>query len=103
MKVFFLTGLLLATPYAQAQWGGVLDPNIMRQAGEAAATGNIMLGNVQIDGAPMQEAPTASDIAEEIRAQEQRAQIRRRLAERDARRARVIKVIEQAYQAEFKQ
>lgn len=104
MKALLLAGLLLAAPCAQAQWGTVLDPNIMRQAGEAAATGNITLNNLQIDGAPMQQAPmpTTQEIAAEIRSQERSAQFRKQAAERDAQRARVSRVIEQAYRAEFK-
>lgn len=104
MKALLLASLLLAAPCAQAQWGTVLDPNIIRQAGEAAATGNITLNNVQIDGATMQQAPmpTAQEIAAEIRAQEKSEQSQRQFAERAAQRARVSRAIEQAYRAEFK-
>lgn len=104
MKALLLAGLLLAAPCAQAQWGTVLDPNIIRQAAEAATTGNITLNNVQIDGAPAYQAPmpTAQEIAAEIRAQERSAQLSKQAAEREARRARIGKVVEQAYRAEFR-
>ena len=106
MKRLICAALLAAASGAQAQV--FLDPNIIRQAGEAAASGNLNLGNVQIDnvqiggGTQQQRMPTAEEVAAELLAQQRRAQYQRTADEREARRTRVRTTIEWAYQAEFR-
>lgn len=109
MKALMCAALLLTASCAQAQF---LDPNIMRQAGEAAASGNLRLGNVEIGdshlGSSVQyvgdapRMPTAQEIAAELRAQEQQAQRQREAAVREAQRARVRAAVERGYNAEFR-
>lgn len=106
MKPIFFAALLLVAPCSHAQWGGFLNPEIMRKAGEDAATGNVNLNNVNMDGnrnAPQEQAmPTAQEIATAIRMQEYDAQQNRKAAERQAQHARVAAKIERAYNAEFR-
>ncbi|RYF17467.1 MAG: hypothetical protein EOO30_06900 [Comamonadaceae bacterium] len=98
-----LAALLFAVQ-AQAQWGGVLDPEIMRQAGEAA-TGNIDLGNVEMDtvriGPDAGRAPTAAEIAAEMRRQEQQQKDEAAWRRRQETQSRVRAGIQEAYQADF--
>lgn len=105
MKTLVCAALLLMASCAQAQF---LDPAIIRQAGEAASTGNLRLGNVEIDnvqiggGDTQQYIPSAREIAAEIRSQEERAKHRRAVEEYQARRARVASAVERGYNAEFR-
>jgi len=108
MKALMCAALLLTASCVHAQF---LDPNIIRQAGEAAASGNLRLGNVEI-GEPhvggvqyvgdAPRMPTAQEIATELRAQEQRAQRQREAEVRDAQRVRVRAAVERGYNAEFR-
>jgi hypothetical protein len=94
MKVFLIAlgCICLFAGDVSAQWGGFLDPNIIRKAGEDAATGNVSLGNVSIDGRDPRQVkgnsgqnPTAAEIAYEIRKQEadeRQAKIRLHLSQR---------------------
>ncbi|MDN4059924.1 hypothetical protein QPK31_17035 [Massilia sp. YIM B02769] len=102
MKRALLLALLLAAPLAQAQF---LNQDIIRQAGVDAATGNIRLNNVDFGdnaGEPARPAPSAAEIAAEIRAQEADERWRRQAAAQDERRRRVNQAVERAYKAEFK-
>lgn len=102
MKRLLLAATLLTASLAHAQV--FIDQNIIRQAAENMTTGNIDLNNVQMDGGLQQQAPapTAAEIAAEIRAQEAHEHARREAAARDARRHRVMNAIERAYNAEYR-
>lgn len=102
MKRLLLAATLLTASLAHAQV--FIDQNLIRQAAENMATGNINLNNVQMDGVQQQQAPapTAAEIAAEIRAQEAYEHTRREAAARDARRHRVMNAIERAYSAEYR-
>ncbi len=108
MKPFFFAALLLVAPCSHAQWGGFLDPEIMRRAGEDAATGNIRLNILDIDDysdgpAPtVQYRPTAQDTAATRQSHEDDQRDRKNMAEREAQRARIFNRIERAYNAEFR-
>lgn len=105
MNRFFALAALLFAVQAQAQWGGFLDPAIMRQAGEAAATGNIDLGNVEMDnvriGPAAGRAPTAEEVAAEMRRQEQRQKDEAAWRRRQETESRVRAGLQEAYQADF--
>jgi hypothetical protein len=102
--LIFLAALTASS--AHAQWGGFLDPNIIREAGSAAASGNLRMNNIELDnvqtggtrGAP---APSAEDIAREIRRQqadESARAARQRLSEMQGR---VRSQIATQYHSEF--
>lgn len=86
----------------------VMDPEIVRKAGSDAASGNLRMNNIDLDRPGMDSgsrgavlAPSAEDIAREIRRQEAQERTdgdRRRLA---AMQARVRSRIAQEYEHEF--
>ena len=72
-RVLGLLCMLIASQ-CHAQWGGFLDPEIMRKAGKSAATGNFEFNNMQLDGRSQSErhGPSAAEVAREIRSQQER-------------------------------
>ena len=105
MRRRFIALLALTVSFAaQAQWGGFLDPDIMRQAGENAANGNIELGNMEMDNTqigPASRGPSAAEIATEIRRQEQREKNEAAWRRREELSSQIRAGIRQAYEADF--
>lgn len=94
----------LICPLAAAQWGGVLDPNIIQQAGETAATGNLELNNLNIGGYEIDgptRAPTAAEIAQEIRRQQDLKRQQEAYRQQSMDWSRIERTIRSAYTAEF--
>lgn len=102
-KILSIVVAVMACGAARAQF---LDPQIIRSAGEAMATGNIRLNNLEIDnvyvgGQGGQRAPTAAEVAAEVRRQEASERALTEFKRLAAEQARIARVIASAYDAEF--
>lgn len=101
--LIFATTLALGISPAltHAQWGGFLDPEIIREAGRKAATGD--LSDFEIEETPpiYMPPPSAREIAKEIeniREEKSRQEEEQRV---QSMRIKVNKAIQQAYIKEF--
>lgn len=94
----------LICPLAAAQWGGFLDPNIIQQAGETAATGNLELNNLNIGGDDIDRpsrTPTAAEVAQEILRQQDMRRQQEASRQQAADWSRIERTIRSGYAAEF--